>query len=200
LVFPIITIAALGSDLPSLWALQGLFLFVVVVVCGANFSIERFYSVNLALMVLGIATIAVTVAAPIHAIYRNTHPFIEGRNFYRGSVAGLMKRWHEVSDGPLPLVSGGDALAFAAAFYGPDHPEYRAAWNPQDTPSRAIVKRGWGALCFSDDEGCIAFLVRSEARSRSVQSEFNVQSVLLGWPGATRLVTALIVPPDNKQK
>jgi hypothetical protein len=201
LVFPIITAAALGSDLPSLWALQGLFLFVIPVVCGSRFPIERFYSINLAVMVFGIATIAVLVAAPIHAIYRNTHPFNEGRNFYQASVAELARRWHDVTNQPLPLVSGSDPLAFATAFYSPEHPEYRFAWNPQDSwaPSQVTLRRGWAAICFSDETGSLQFMERTAVPFRFVRSEFTVQSSLMGLPGVTRQVTVLIVPPDSEE-
>lgn len=61
----------IGTDLPSLWALQGLFLFAVLVVCGTSYPIERFYTVNLTVIVAGAALAAVLIAAPIHAIYRN---------------------------------------------------------------------------------------------------------------------------------
>ncbi len=53
LIFPILTVVALRSNLPPLWAFQGLFLFIVVIVCGSGFAIERFYTVNLAVVVLG---------------------------------------------------------------------------------------------------------------------------------------------------
>jgi 4-amino-4-deoxy-L-arabinose transferase-like glycosyltransferase len=200
IVFPIITTAILGSDLPSLWAFQGLFIFVVLVVCGSRFPVARFYTVNLATMVLGMGVVAVIIAAPIHAIYRNTHPFKEGRNFYRPAAVELTRRWHELSDQPLPLVSGSEGPAFAVAFYSPEHPEYRHAWNPDEAPSQATLKRGWAAICFSDDGGCIKFIIRTASSPRSVRSEFSVSSVLLGRPGATRLVTTLIVPPDHDVK
>jgi len=201
-VFPMIATVSLRTDLPSVWALQGLFLFVVLIVCGPRFPVERFYSVNLAVMVLGTAMIAVIVAAPIHAIYRNTHPFKEGRNFYQLAVAELTRQWHEVSDTPLPLVSGSEALAFATAFYSSDHPEFQLIWDLEEawTPPQEALKRGWGAMCFSDEEGCIAWIGRHVPPSRFVRSEFTVQSVLMGIPGASRKVTALIVPPDRAEK
>jgi hypothetical protein len=201
-IFPIVVAGYLGSDLPSVWALQGLFLFVVPVVCGARFSVERFYSVNLTVIVLGVAALAVLVAAPLHAVYRNTHPFHEGRNFYRSSAIELMRQWRELSDHPLPLISGDEALAFAVPFYSADHPVYKRAWDPPDTPAPAILKNGWAAICFSDDKGCIAFLDRNTPQVRVVgvrvvRSEFSVQSSLLGAPGATRKVTALMLPPAD---
>jgi hypothetical protein len=105
-----------------------------------------------------------------------------------------------LSDRPLPLVSGSGALAFAAAFYSPDHPEYRHVWYPGDIwapiPPPATLKRGWAAMCFSDEEDCIAWLGMAAPASRSVRSEFTVQSTLMGMAGATRKITALIVPPD----
>jgi hypothetical protein len=131
----------------------------------------------------------------------NTHPFNEGRNFYQVSVAEFTRRWHEVTGSPLLLVSGSDALASATAFYSPEHPEFRMAWNPQDSwaPSRATLDRGWGAICFSDEVGSLAFMDRTATPSRSVRSEFTVQSTLMGIPGATRRVTVLIVPPEKEE-
>ena len=37
IVLPVLTSLAMGTDLPSLWALQGLFLFVVLIVCGTRY-------------------------------------------------------------------------------------------------------------------------------------------------------------------
>src|SRR3981189_1118710 len=199
IAFPVITAVTLGTDLPSLWALQGLFLFGVLIVCGTSYSIERFYSVNLAVLVMGIALVAVIVAAPIHAVYRNSHPFEEGRNFYRLSALELTRQWHELSDEPLPAVSGDDALAFATAFYSPDHPVYARPFAYQYTsglPRKMTLEKGWAALCFVDQYDCIEWMGTSAARAtRFVRFEFVVRSTLLGRPGATRRVVAVIVPP-----
>jgi 4-amino-4-deoxy-L-arabinose transferase-like glycosyltransferase len=199
IVFPVITAVVIGTDLPSVWALQGLFLFVVLIVCGAGYSIERFYAVNLTVLVMGIALVALFVAAPIHAFYRNNHPFEEGRNFYRLSALELTRQWHELSDEPLPAVSGDDSLAFAAAFYSPDHPVYARPFAYQYTwglPRKTTREKGWAALCFAEQDDCIDWMGKTAARaSRFRRSEFVVQSSLLGKPGATRGVTALIVPP-----
>ncbi|HAP13147.1 MAG TPA: hypothetical protein DCR50_20255, partial [Afipia sp.] len=81
--FPPIVAVAFGTDMASLWAMQGLFLIGILVVCDASYPIERFYTVNLAVLVIGIALVAVTVAAPVHALYRNAHGYEERRNFYR---------------------------------------------------------------------------------------------------------------------
>ncbi|NEL06841.1 hypothetical protein G3V88_24065, partial [Escherichia coli] len=53
IVFPVLTGIVLGTDVTPLWAVQGLFLFVILVVGGARYPIERFYSVNLTVMVIG---------------------------------------------------------------------------------------------------------------------------------------------------
>ena len=200
-VLPMIAAVGLRTYFPALWAWQGLFLFVIVVVCGAGFSIERFYPVNLAMLAFGMAIICVVVVAPAHAIYRNSHPFKERRNFYRPAVAELTRRWHEVSNAPLPFVSGTDGLAFAAAFYSPDRPQYQHVWAPDNSsaPSQAALKRGWGSMCFSDDEGCITQIEKVAPPARSVRSEFTVQSVLMGFPGVTGRVTAVIVRPDDEK-
>ena len=123
--FPPIVAVAFGTDMTSLWAMQGLFLIGILVVCGASYPIERFYTVNLAVLVIGIALAALTAAAPAHAFYRHIHGYDERRNFYRLAALELTRRWHQVSRSPLPAISGDDALAFATAFYSPDHPRYR---------------------------------------------------------------------------
>jgi 4-amino-4-deoxy-L-arabinose transferase-like glycosyltransferase len=203
IVFPVITAVALGTDLPSLWALQGLFLFGVLIVCGASYPIERFYSVNLAVLVIGIALVAAVVAAPIHAIYRNSHPYQEGRNFYRSAALELTRRWHEISDEPMPAVSREDSLAFATEFYSPDHPHYARPLvyqHTRESPRKTTVEKGLAAMCFVEQDDCIGWMERTSATaSRFVRSEFVVQSTLLGSLGATRRVAALIVPPHNAE-
>ena len=198
IVFPAITSVALGAHMPPIWALQGLFLFAILIVCGTSYPIERFYSVNLAVLVMGIAVIAVVLAAPLHAYYRNFHPLHEGRNFYQQAVMELTQRWHEHSDAALAAVGGDEGLAFAAAFYSPDQPvfEDRLVLPHTDVlPRQVTFQQGWAALCYGGDASCAASMERIAARaSRFVRSEFVVQSTLLGQRGATQRFTALIVP------
>jgi 4-amino-4-deoxy-L-arabinose transferase-like glycosyltransferase len=204
IVFPAITSVALGADMPPIWGLHGLFLFIIVMVCGASARVERFYSVNLAVLVMGIAVIAVVLAAPLHAYYRNFHPLHEGRNFYQQAVMELTQRWHEHSDAALAAVGGDEGLAFAAAFYSPDHPVFEerlVVLHTETLPRHASFERGWAALCYHGDTGCIASMERIAARdARFVRTEFEVQSTLLGQPGATQGFTALIVPPSTTEK
>lgn len=201
LVLPPIAAAVLGADLPPIWALQGLFLFAILIVCGASYPIERFYSVNLAAVVVGIAVLAVGVVAPVHALYRNFHPLNEGRNFYQLSAMELTRQWHRHSNSALPAVGGDDGLAFATAFYSPDHPLYEVRLvhpNAERLPPEARFERGWAALCFDGDRYCIASMERTAARaSRHIRSEFVLESNLLGQPGATQGFIALVVPPST---
>src|SRR6267378_1349858 len=189
-VFPAITPVAFGTDMPPLWGLQGLFLFVILIVCGASYPIERFYSVNLAVLVIGIAVVAVVVVAPLHAFYRNIHPLHEGRNFYQLSAMELTRLWHQQSDIALPAVGGDEGLAFAMAFYSPDHPLYEERLvfpNTERLPLQTTFKRGWAALCFDGDKACIASMDSKAARaSRFVRSQFVLKSTLLGQPGVTQ--------------
>lgn len=204
IVFPAVTAVGLGSDMPPIWALQGLFLFAILIVCGASYPIERFYAVNLAAVVIGIGVLAVVVVAPVHALYRNFHPLHEGRNFYQASAMELTRQWHRQSDTALPAVGGDDALAFAMAFYSPDHPVYDLRLVHPNTerrlPPQAAFEQGWAALCFGGDTYCIAAMERTAARaSRYVRSDFVLRSTLLGEPGATQGFTALIVPPSTEE-
>jgi hypothetical protein len=204
IAFPAITSVALGADMPPLWALQGLFLFVILIVCGASYPIERFYSVNLAVAVIGMAVVAVVVAAPLHAFYRNSHPLHEGRNFYSQAAAELTRRWHEQSDAALAAVGGDEGLAFATAFYSPDHPVYESPLvypHTETSPREASFSRGWAALCYDSDTYCIASMERTAARAaRFVRTEFVVQSTLFGQPGASQGFAALMVPPYDEDK
>jgi 4-amino-4-deoxy-L-arabinose transferase-like glycosyltransferase len=198
-ILPALTAAVVGTDMPPLWGLQGVFLFVILIVCGADYRVPRILTANLAAAVIGIAMVAVCVAAPVHAVYRNTHPLSEGRNFYQGAVAELTSRWHALSDTPLPAVGGDEGLAFAAAFYSPDHPVYDARLttaNVQPQPAGSRSARGWAALCYDADMHCVMAVERAVAGERHVvRSEFTLQSALLGQPGATQGFIALIVPP-----
>jgi Dolichyl-phosphate-mannose-protein mannosyltransferase len=198
IVSPALTAAAVGTDMPPLWGLQGVFLFVILIVCGASYPVPRAATNNLAMIVVGIAALAAFVAAPLHAFYRNTHPLHEGRNFYQPAVAELTRRWHELSDHPLPAVGGDEGLAFAAAFYSPDHPLYDVRLvqpNELQLPRGTNFPQGWAALCYDNDTSCIGGLEQAAQTRHVVRSQFSLQSTLFGRPGATQGFIALIVPP-----
>jgi 4-amino-4-deoxy-L-arabinose transferase-like glycosyltransferase len=199
IVFPIVTAVALGTYLPSLWATQGLFLFVVLIVCGASHPVRRFHSVNTLVLVIAMALAAVFIAAPIHAVYRNGRSYEEAREFYQPLAMELTRRWHERSEKAMPAVSGDDALAFAAAFYSPDHPFYSRPFAYQYTwglPPRTTLDRGWAGLCSEEQEACLGWMEKvSQRASRYHRADIVLQSSLLGWPGTTKRFIALIVPP-----
>jgi hypothetical protein len=199
MLFPAFTAAAFGTDMPPLWGVQALFLFVIVMVGVLRDPIPRVYSVNLAGTVMGIGLLAAFVAAPIHAVYRNDHPLHEGRNFYQQAADQLTELWRVQSDTPLPAVGGDDGLAFALAFYSADHPVYlESIVHPHNEalPSGASFEGGWAALCYGDDMYCTSSMERTAARSpRFIRSDFVLQSTLLGQPGAIQRFTAFVVPP-----
>ncbi len=201
IVLPVLTSLAMGTDLPSLWALQGLFLFVVLIVCGARYPIERFYTVNVTVIVIGVALAAVLVAAPIHAVYRNNHGYEEGRNFYEQAANELTRQWRELTGEPLSAVSGDDSLAFATAFYSPDHPRYARPFEYQykwGLPRKTTLDRGWAALCFHGQDHCGRWMESVSGRAgHFVRREFTVQATLWGRPGVMRDVVVLMVPPRD---
>ncbi|WBL82666.1 glycosyltransferase family 39 protein [Bradyrhizobium xenonodulans] len=201
IALPALTSLAMGTDLPSLWALQGLFLFVVLVVCGARYPIERFYTVNVTVITAGVALAAVLIAAPIHAVYRNNHGYEEGRNFYAETAKELTRQWRELTGEPLSAVSGDDSLAFATAFYSPDHPHYARPFEYQYTwglPRRTTLDRGWAALCFRGQDYCNRWMEWVSGRAEHfVKREFTVQATLWGRAGVTRDLVVLMVPPSG---
>lgn len=203
IVFPVLTGIVLGTDVTPLWAVQGLFLFVILVVGGARYPIERFYSVNLTVMVIGIAVIATVIAAPIHAAYRNNYPFEEGRNFYRAASLELTRLWHEHSSEPLPAIDGDENLVLAVAFYSPDHPVPTTASFHKclGTTCQATPEKGWAAMCFYGDVACNEAMSRTASVvTGAIQTEFVAQSMLLGWPGATRRINAFVVLPCRPEQ
>jgi 4-amino-4-deoxy-L-arabinose transferase-like glycosyltransferase len=197
---PVVTSLVMGTDLPSLWALQGLFLFAVLVVCGASYRIERFYTVNIAVLVAAIAIVTVTIAAPLHALYRNSFGYEEGRTFYRQVALETTRQWRELTGVPLEHVGGTESLAFATAFYSADHPLYGLPALPSqpvaNTSPGAITDHGWVSLCFREQADCIdAAEATAVVTGKYVRREFTVQSRLLGLAGLPRTVVAFLVSP-----
>ncbi|NPU13240.1 glycosyltransferase family 39 protein [Bradyrhizobium sp. 83002] len=195
---PVVNALIMGTDLPSLWALQGLFMFVVIIVCGTSHRIARFHTVNVAVLTAGIAVAAATVAAPLHALYRNNHGYEEGRTYYRQTAEEATRQWRELTGRPLAYIGGTESLALATAFYSADHPHYglpAAADQPAADPSRETTEeRGWVSLCFRDQPDCIARAERAAARAgHFIRREFLVHSRLLGNVGCERAVVAYIV-------
>ncbi|MGJ4998564.1 glycosyltransferase family 39 protein [Bradyrhizobium sp. HKCCYLS3077] len=189
---PVANALIMGTDLPSLWALQGLFLFVVVAVCGASYPVERFHTVNMTVLTAAIAVAAALVGAPLHALYRNTHGYEEGRTYYQEVANEATRQWREWTGRPLARVDGTESLALATAFYSPDHPVYGS--GAADQAGHSNDDYGRVSLCFQDQPDCIAAAEDAAARSGSfIKREFVVQSRLLGWLGCTRGVVALLV-------
>jgi 4-amino-4-deoxy-L-arabinose transferase-like glycosyltransferase len=203
-IFPAMTAAFFRTDMPLTWVLQGLFLFIILMVCVLRDPIPRVHVANLATTVIGIALFAAFVAAPIHAVYRNDHPLHEGRNFYQQAAEEVMQIWHAQSDAPLAAVGGDDGLTFALAFYSADHPIYdERIVHPYNErlPADAVLDGGWVALCYGEDVYCVQSMERTAARSpRFVRTDFVLQSALLGQPGAIQRFTAFIVPPSPEKE
>jgi hypothetical protein len=199
LVLPALTSLVLRTDMPPIWALQGLFLFIILLVCGASYSIERTHSADLVAFVVAIGVVSSVVAAPVHAAYRNFYPLHEGRNFYRLAAEELTRQWRAEMETPMPVAGGDDDLAFALAFYSPDHPTYDVRLvnpDPARPPNPNEFERGWAALCFGGDKGCVTAIETAAARaSRFVRSDFGFELSLFGQRGATQRFTAVMVPP-----
>jgi Dolichyl-phosphate-mannose-protein mannosyltransferase len=201
IVLPAVTAVVLRSSMMVVWSLQGLFLFVILIVCGASYQIERDRIAGLAAFAVGAALLSAVVVAPAHAVYRNTHPLHEGRNFYGMVSEELTRQWHAQVGTQLQAVGGDDALAFALAFYSPDHPLYeRRLVNPlpRPLPRQSNFESGWVALCFDGDEYCAGAMQKiAERAARIIRSEIVVQSSLWGQPGASDKFIAFIVPPSS---
>ncbi len=80
---------------------------IVIAVAATTFKVERFDTVNLAVAVLAIVSVCV-VAAPFHAIYRNTNAFGMNRNFLNGAAQEITRRWHATTDAPFTTITGDD--------------------------------------------------------------------------------------------
>lgn len=201
IILPAIVAIILVTDLPPLWNLQGLFFVAVIAVCCTRFTIDRFDTVNLTVGVITLCLGAV-IAAPFYASYRNTHPFEMRRNFLKLAADELTTRWNDTYDMPLKRISGSDTLAFAMAFYSPQHPAYSRPFRLQDQwpiPKRAL-RAGWAAMCFSDEAPCLNWMQQVHDTAPNGQRiEFTVQSRLWGVPGVEARVVALMVPPHAGQ-
>ncbi|WP_315831417.1 glycosyltransferase family 39 protein [Bradyrhizobium prioriisuperbiae] len=198
IVPPLVTIM-LKSSITSTWAAQGLFLFVVVAVCAAKFSVDRIDIDRLAAVIL-LATCVALVCAPIHAFYRNTHPFKEGRNYYKLASHELMRQWRKVSTTPLAAASG-DKLAMALSFYSPDHPLFVVPYDAKyewQVPAQEVLRKGWATICLPDEATCLVWskMVAGLAAG-AVLMDFDVQPRLWGRPGVSTRISAVMVPPQR---
>lgn len=201
LAFPVLAAIVIGTSMPALWSLQGLFLAVVVVVCASRVADIREPAVKLTTAVALFSLVLVAVA-PLHAYYRNTHPFKEGRNFYVTATDELLRRWRNETGVPLAVVSGNENLALAAAFYGEDHPVYHKIESFGAGLSSMpdwMSNDNWAALCFADDPLCVAWIEQVDKLDRRLVSfDFEVQSTYLGTPGVTARIRAVMLLPPNK--
>jgi 4-amino-4-deoxy-L-arabinose transferase-like glycosyltransferase len=200
ITLPVLTTLLVGTDMPSLWGLQGLFLPIILIVCGASFTLERLYVVNLAVFVAGIGVIAVLIGAPLHAVYRNSINPNE-RTYYRLAAGQLTQLWREVTGKPLAAVSGDDGLAFAAAFYSPDHPMYQRPFQFQHAwgmPRVTTLEKGWAAMCFANDAQCLGWMEQIGGIAPPyLRMNVQVQPRLWGRAGIPTTIAAMLVLPRD---
>ena len=96
-------------------------------------------------------------------------------------------------------VSGDDGLAFAIAFYSPDHPRYSRPFQFQYDwvlPRPATLERGWVGACFAADPVCMDWMTKVSAiDGRNIRVDFEVTPMLWGKPGIPTRIAALMVLP-----
>lgn len=196
LVVPPVVTIALKSAITATWAAQGLFLVIVVAVGASTFALARIEIDRLVALLLGVTCLTLA-CAPIHAVYRNSHPFKEGRNYYRLAAQELTRRWRAVSTVPL-ATTGGQELSRALSFYGADHPAF-AVPDEWKMPSQAVLRNGWATICLQDEATCLAWskMVASVAEGAMV-FDFTVQPTLWGRPGVPARISAVMVPPKSR--
>jgi len=200
---PVLVVIAMRSDLPTNWHLQGLFLAVVVAVAVLPLPVDRDRLLNLC-AATAVIWLTALVIAPIHAVYRNEVPLAHGHRFYHRAAEALTTEWHKAYAEPLVRVSGDDGLAFATAFYSPDHPRYARPFHHQyewRTPRIVTLQKGWSALCYTDDGGCLSWLSKVAALSPDArQVDLVITNELFGFKGASIHVAALMMPPPQAAK
>ena len=190
IVFPVLVAVTIHSNLPSLWALQGLFMVVTLMVCGARFEVERLYTVNMIVMVFAIALVAVTIAAPIHAVYRNGEG-ANDRTYYRLVAFELTKRWTAATGTALPMVRGDQGLALGTAFYAAGHPLYR--------PQVEFPPEGGAFVCFARQDTCMTEMAHlvSQLPGGYQTVQFTVRPTLWGRPGKPAKIAAVFILPQQ---
>lgn len=202
IVSPPIAGIFLRTAVTSVWAGPGLFIFVIVSVCGSQFEIERQATRRLAGGILGFTILAVIVA-PIYAVYRNSHPSPEGRNYFRLATIELMKRWRQTTSQQLENASG-DKLGMAIGFYSLDHPTFIAPATQKlnwHRPSEEVLRKGLAAMCFQDEPACLGWSKDIAGISPGAQIfDFDILPTVWGIPGVVTRISALIVPPADEKK
>jgi hypothetical protein len=152
---------------------------------------------------VGVFTLlAIVVAAPLYAYERHINREND-RAYYKIAADEMTKRWRALVGTPMPSISGSDDLAFATAFYSPDHPFYSRPFHLQYTwsvPPDTVLQRGWAAMCFEADRECIVWMDDVQTRAKNVaRSEFAAQRTLWGRPGPVAKIQMMIVPPQASQ-
>jgi hypothetical protein len=193
-VSPIVVVLVIGSNLPSSWQQQGLFLVILITVCATRFAVPRFEAVNLTAMLV-LLSVGFLLTAPLQAVYHNTRPL--SRNFYHQAAEVITNEWRNAYGSPLESVCGDDGLAFGTVFYSKDHPFYAWPFECQyDGRMPRPIARGWSALCFAENPVCMAWMSEVASHAPNVKRwNFEVQSKLWGMPGASATIAAMMTPP-----
>jgi hypothetical protein len=110
------------------------------------------------------------------------------------------RRWPQVAPGPLPYVTGSEALAWGCTFYCRDRPRAFPSFSRVNAPwidPAAMSHEGFVALCAADDKPCLLQAHALAAANAGVREEtVDLARSAFGQRGPARRFTILLSPPQ----
>lgn len=197
LVLPMLTAPILGVILTPLWTMSGWFLLPIILLAPLQINLRRVATIRVALVVL-IGTAVALAASPVVA-WRN---FIaeSKRACCRVVSDELTRAWRQTMGRPLTIVAGDTALAGAATFYSPDHPDSVPDylwWMPPWITAQRRAREGWAIVCFVEDHACLDRASRNTTGlSGVVRIEKDATASFLGMASTSAQVAFVMIPPQ----
>ncbi|TAK47992.1 MAG: glycosyltransferase family 39 protein [Xanthobacteraceae bacterium] len=201
LSLPPIVAVLIGTNMPPLWALPGVFLPVLFIVSAPGFTLTRARAVNVAALTVVFALVAI-LGSPFHAWLESQRRDDRHRIYARPAAGELERLWRKVTDRPMLTVTGEYELAWAASYYVTWHPDFVASYDARrggGNPIPATIpSAGWAGLCAAESLGCIAWTTQLAATvPRARREEFTVTPAGWGWTATPGRMIAVIVPPSG---
>ena len=199
LLLPILLPLFDDINITSLWSMSGWTLLPVMLLSSPLVAIHR----PAMLTVIAIAIIlppAMVAAAPsiALAIHRGQgqEPLEPAAAHSRLLAGPILHEWRKVTDKPLRIVGGDEALAYGLAFYLPSRPSAFPGFRRHTLPwlnEESLRRDGIAVVCAAKEPDCLGRAASLGLVGK--QTDITVARTFRGVTGAPATYSIVIVPP-----
>jgi hypothetical protein len=149
LLLPAIMAPILKTSVTPLWSMQAWLLLPILLLAPTSAVLSHRATITTAICVFA-ATLVIIATAPVLAWRYHAEGIGHSREYTHSLATELTREWRSRYGGRLSIVTGDEALAGAASFYSPDHPDFifvAGLWTAPWVTADRVAREGAAIVC-----------------------------------------------------